>query len=32
MILYDIRSKGAEAYLDLAKELMAHGQLPLFAP
>ena len=32
VILYDIRSKGAEAYLDLAKELMAHGQLPLFAP
>ena len=31
VILYDIRSKGAEAYLDLAKELMAHGQLPLFA-
>jgi chromosome partitioning protein len=24
IILYDIRSKGAEAYLDLAKELMAH--------
>ena len=32
VILYDIRSKGAEAYLDLARELMAHGQLPLFAP
>ena len=24
IILYDIRSKGAEAYLDLAKEVMAH--------
>jgi chromosome partitioning protein len=24
IILYDIRSKGAEAYLDLAKEMMAH--------
>jgi chromosome partitioning protein len=32
VLLYDIRSKGAEAYLDLAKELMSHGQLPLFAP
>jgi len=31
VVLYDIRSKGAEAYLDLARELMAHGQLPLFA-
>ena len=31
VILYDIRSKGAEAYLDLAKEVMAHGQLSLFA-
>jgi chromosome partitioning protein len=31
VLLYDIRSKGAEAYLQLAKELMAHGQLPLFA-
>ena len=31
VLLYDIRSKGAEAYLDLAKEVMAHGQLPLFA-
>jgi chromosome partitioning protein len=31
VILYDIRSKGAEAYLELARELMAHGQLPLFA-
>jgi chromosome partitioning protein len=24
ILLYDIRSKGAEAYLDLAKELMSH--------
>ena len=24
ILLYDIRSKGAEAYLDLAKEMMAH--------
>jgi chromosome partitioning protein len=24
ILLYDIRSKGAEAYLDLAKEVMAH--------
>jgi chromosome partitioning protein len=32
VVLYDIRSKGAEAYLDLAREIMAHGQLPLFAP
>jgi chromosome partitioning protein len=31
VLLYDIKSKGAEAYLDLAKEIMAHGQLPLFA-
>ena len=31
VILYDIRSKGAEAYLQLARELMAHGQMPLFA-
>ena len=31
VVLYDIRSKGAEAYLDLAREIMAHGQLPLFA-
>jgi chromosome partitioning protein len=34
IILYDIRSRGAEAYLDLAKEVMAHetkgtGQGPL---
>jgi chromosome partitioning protein len=26
IILYDIRSKGAEAYLDLAKEIMAHEE------
>jgi chromosome partitioning protein len=37
ILLYDIRSKGAEAYLDLAKELMAHetkgaGQGPLRPP
>jgi chromosome partitioning protein len=32
VILYDIRSKGAEAYLELARELMSHGQLALFAP
>ena len=31
VILYDIRSKGAEAYLQLARELMAHGQMALFA-
>ncbi len=31
VLLYDIRSKGAEAYLDLAKEVMTHGQLTLFA-
>src|SRR4029450_1483235 len=31
VILYDIRSRGAEAYLQLAKELMADDQLPLFA-
>ena len=31
VILYDIRSKGAEAYLQLARELMSHGQMPLFA-
>ena len=30
-LLYDIRSKGAEAYLQLAQELMSHGQLALFA-
>jgi len=29
--LYDIRSKGAEAYLQLARELMSHGQMALFA-
>ena len=37
ILLYDIRSKGAEAYLDLAKEVMAHetkgaGQGALRAP
>ncbi len=26
IILYDIRSKGAEAYLNLAREVMEHGQ------
>jgi chromosome partitioning protein len=36
ILLYDIRSRGAEAYLDLAKEVMAHekkgaGQGPLRA-
>jgi len=31
-LLYDIRSKGAEAYLELARELMSHGQMALFAP
>ena len=31
VILYDIRSKGAEAYLQLARELMTHGQMALFA-
>jgi len=31
VLLYDIRSKGAEAYLELAQELMSHGQLALFA-
>ena len=31
VILYDIRSKGAEAYLQLARELMSRGQLALFA-
>ena len=31
VLLYDIRSRGAEAYLEVARELMAHGQLPLFA-
>jgi chromosome partitioning protein len=30
VILYDIRSKGSEAYLELARELMSHGQLALF--
>jgi chromosome partitioning protein len=32
VLLYDIRSKGAEAYLELAQELMSHGQMGLFAP
>ena len=37
ILLYDIRSRGAEAYLDLAKELMAHekkgaGQRAVGAP
>jgi chromosome partitioning protein len=31
-ILYDIRSKGAEAYLQLARELLSQGQMALFAP
>jgi chromosome partitioning protein len=31
VILYDIRSKGAEAYLQLAREIMSRGQLALFA-
>jgi len=31
-ILYDIRSKGAEAYLQLAQELLSQGQMALFAP
>ena len=31
VILYDIRSRGAEAYLQLAKELMAESQMALFA-
>jgi len=31
VLLYDIRSKGAEAYLELARELMSHGQMALFA-
>jgi chromosome partitioning protein len=31
VILYDIRSRGAEAYLELARELMSQGQLALFA-
>jgi len=31
-ILYDIRSKGAEAYLELAQELLSQGQLALFTP
>jgi chromosome partitioning protein len=32
VILYDIRSRGAEAYLELARELMSQGQLALFVP
>ena len=32
VILYDIRSRGAEAYLQLARELLSQGQLALFAP
>jgi len=32
VLLYDIRSKGAEAYLELAREMMGRGQLALFAP
>lgn len=37
ILLYDIRSKGAQAYLDLAKEIMAHeekgaGQGPVGTP
>jgi chromosome partitioning protein len=31
VILYDIRSKGAEAYLQLARELVSRGQMALFA-
>jgi chromosome partitioning protein len=31
VLLYDIRSRGAEAYLELAQEIMSHGQLALFA-
>ena len=31
MILYDIRSRGAEAYLQLAREIMAESQMALFA-
>jgi chromosome partitioning protein len=30
VLLYDIRSRGAEAYLELAQEIMSHGQLALF--
>ncbi len=26
IILYDIRSKGAESYIDLAKEILSHGE------
>jgi chromosome partitioning protein len=31
VLLYDIRSRGATAYLELAQEIMSHGQLALFA-
>jgi chromosome partitioning protein len=31
VILYDIRSRGAEAYLQLARELLSQGQMALFA-
>jgi chromosome partitioning protein len=31
VLLYDIRSRGASAYLELAQEIMSHGQLALFA-
>ena len=31
-LLYDIRSTGAEAYLQLAQELLSQGQMALFAP
>lgn len=31
VLLYDIRSKGAEAYLDLAKEVMTHDQTAVLA-
>lgn len=30
-LLYDIRSRGAEAYLQLARELLSQGQMALFA-
>ena len=31
VILYDIRSKGAEAYLQLAREILSRGQMHLFS-
>ncbi len=31
VILYDIRSRGAEAYLQLAREMLSRGQMALFA-